>query len=226
MSSTPPPAPPSIDSAALLDAARELDGAPAVDIIRWAVERFGSSLVLATSMTDTVMVHLATSVDPNIEVVFLDTGFHFAETLGTLRKAVARHALRITVERPAADAADVWAAGSAACCHARKVAPLDRALAGRSAWMAGLRRADGVERAETPVVQLDRRGLVKVNPIATWSDTEVEAYQVRHDLVRNPLIAEGYPSIGCWPCTEPAGADDPRAGRWVDSDRTECGLHL
>ena len=198
----------------------------ATEAVRWAVAEHGAGLVLATSMTDSVLVHVATQVEPDIEVVFLDTGFHFAETLGTLRRSVAKYALHITVEQPARDAADVWADGSEACCAARKVAPLNRALEGRTAWLSGLRKADSATRASTSTVEIDRRGLVKVNPPATWSDDDVEQYIAEHDIVVNPLIAAGYPSIGCWPCSEPAAGDDSRSGRWVGSDKTECGLHI
>lgn len=205
--------------------ARTLEDASATEIITAAHTQHGDGLVLTTSMTDTVLLDLALRVAPDIEVVFLDTGFHFAETLATLRRAVARHRLRITVERPAADAADVWADGVEACCAARKVAPLERALTGRTAWLSGLRRADGPSRATTAVVERDRRGLVKYNPLATWSDDDVARYIGDHDLLVNPLIAQGYPSIGCWPCTEPPTDDDARSGRWQGTTKTECGLH-
>ena len=122
---------------------------------------------------------------------------------------------------------DPWADGPEACCRARKGEPLDAFLAGRSAWMTGLRRADSPERAATPVVQLDQRGLVKVNPLAAWTDDDVDRYVAEHDPVANPLLFEGYPSIGCWPCTEPVDpADDARAGRWAGLGKTECGIHL
>jgi phosphoadenosine phosphosulfate reductase len=122
---------------------------------------------------------------------------------------------------------DRWKIDTDGCCAARKVAPLEEALAGRDAWMSGLRRADDPSRAETPIVSRDRRGLVKVNPLATWSDADVDAYVAEHDVVTNPLLQRGYPSIGCWPCTRPVGpGEDARAGRWSGSTKTECGLHL
>jgi len=103
---------------------------------------------------------------------------------------------------------------------------MERALRGRVAWLSGLRRADSRARAHTPVVQRDRRGLVKVNPLAAWTDEEVAAYIAAHDVPVNPLVARGYPSIGCWPCTTPAEVTDGRAGRWHGTEKTECGLHL
>jgi phosphoadenosine phosphosulfate reductase len=197
------------------------------EIIGWAADRFGSRLVMTASFADTLLIDLATSVFPDIEVVFLDTGFHFAETLETVRRAMARYSLNLHVVRPEADAADVWRDGSDACCAARKVAPLERTLLGRAdAWLSGLRRADHAGRAATPIVELDRRGLVKVNPIATWSDEQVDAYVRDHDVLVNPLGYQGYASIGCWPCTEPvAEGDDARSGRW-GGRKAECGLHL
>jgi phosphoadenosine phosphosulfate reductase len=196
----------------------------ATDIVAWSVETFGSRICVAASMADTVLIDVATKVDPDIEVVFLDTGFHFAETLNTVRRAMERYGLNLTVLRPAADAPDVWAAGSAACCEARKVAPLERYLtASADGWLSGLRRADDPGRADAPIVSLDKRGLVKVNPMAAMTDAEYERYVDEHDVLVNTLQLDGYASIGCWPCTERA---DDRSGRWAGSNKTECGLHL
>ena len=128
---------------------------------------------------------------------------------------------------PDLDAADVWAYGQEACCKARKVDLLDRALAGKVAWLSGLRRDDSGARASAPIVEVDRRGLIKVNPMAAWPADDADAYGRDHDVIRNPLLADGYTSTGCWPCTElPAPGADPRSGRWAGSTRTECGLHL
>jgi phosphoadenosine phosphosulfate reductase len=203
------------------------ESAHPVEIIRWAVAMFGDSLCLTTSFQDTLLVDLAVSVDPEVEVVFLDTGFHFAETLDVLRRAQARYSLHLRVERPDPDAADVWAYGQEACCKARKVDLLDRALAGKVAWLSGLRRDDSGARASAPIVGVDRRGLIKVNPMAAWPADDADAYVQDHEVIRNPLFADGYTSVGCWPCTErPAPGADPRSGRWAGSTRTECGLHL
>jgi phosphoadenosine phosphosulfate reductase len=178
-------------------------------------------------MGDTVLVHLATQVDPNVEVVFLDTGFHFAETISTVRRAQRRYSLNLRVLRPAADAPDLFQVGTEGCCAARKVALLDRALSGKAAWMTGLRRAEADTRTATPIVSYDKRGLLKVCPIATWTDEQVETYIADNDVVVNPLLYSGYPSIGCWPCTTPVvEGEDARSGRWAGSGKTECGLHL
>lgn len=214
----------------------QLDDHSATAIIGWAVDRFGDGLCLAASMGDTVLIDLVARTAPEVEVVFLDTGFHFAETLGTVRQVMRRHALRVTVVRPedhqpaGTPLPDPWNDGTEACCRARKGEPLDRFLTGRSAWMTGLRRADSADRADTPVVELDRRGLIKINPLAAWTDADVERYVAERELagegpVVNPLTYAGYPSIGCWPCTEPAGIEGGRSGRWAGSARTECGIH-
>jgi phosphoadenosine phosphosulfate reductase len=203
------------------------EAASAAEVIRWAADTFGSGLTLAASMADTVLVHLATTVDPDLDVAFLDTGFHFAETLATVRQAQSRYRLNLRVERPVPDAPDLFAVGTDGCCAARKVALLDRALEGKAAWMTGLRRTEATTRAATPIVSIDKRGLVKICPIATWTDEQVDNYIQLHALVVNPLLTQGYPSIGCWPCTEPVvEGEDARAGRWAGSTKTECGLHL
>lgn len=194
------------------------------EIVRWAAARFGRRLAMTASFADTTLIDIATSVAPDIEVLFFDTGFHFAETLNTVRRAMERYALNLTVLRPAADAPDVWAHGSASCCAARKVDPLDSYLPLHAdAWLSGLRRADDPGRSDAPIVSIDRRGLVKVNPLATMTDDAYEAYVAEHDVLVNTLRLDGYASIGCWPCTEPS--TDGRAGRWGGT-KTECGLHL
>ena len=215
-------------SAAEVDALNErFEAAHPAEVIRWATDAFGDGLCLTTSFSDTLLVDLAVAVDPDIEVVFLDTGLHFAETLDTLRRAMVRYGLHLRVERPDGDAPDLFELGTDACCASRKVAPLDRALADKRAWLAGMRRDDHAGRAYTPIVQVDRRGLVKVNPLAAWPAAEADAYAAEHDIVLNPLLAEGYESVGCWPCTErPPDDADARSGRWADSTRTECGIHL
>jgi phosphoadenosine phosphosulfate reductase len=204
-----------------------LEGAPAEDVVRWAADTFGERLCLTTSLTDAVLVDLVARVAPGTEVVFLDTQYHFPETLATLDVVRERYPVKLQVRRPDVPRDDLWRTDTDACCAVRKVAQLDAALAGKEAWLSGLRRDDSPDRADTPLVQRDRRGLVKVNPIATWTDDDVALYIELHDVPVNPLVARGYPSVGCWPCTQPvAEGDDKRAGRWAGSAKTECGLHL
>ncbi len=205
-----------------------LSGAGPTDVIRWAVDEFGNRICVTASFADTLLIDFATKVDPDMEVVFIDTGFHFPETLRTVKRAMVRYALNLTVLRPAATSADLWAHGIDTCCGTRKIAPLERHLiANADAWMSGLRRDDSTERATTPVISLDRRGLVKVNPLAAWSAEELNEYAAANDVLVNPLSFEGYPSIGCWPCTTPTDPSDTdkRAGRWAGSTKTECGIH-
>lgn len=203
------------------------EGRSAAEIVERALERFGSRLCLTASMADTVLVHLATQVDPDIEVVFLDTGFHFSDTVLTVRRAQTRYGINLRVERPAPDAPDLFSVGTEGCCAARKVAVLDRALADKDAWLTGLRRADSAARAASPIVSRDRRGLVRIAPLAMWTDDDVARYVAANDVIVHPLLGQGYPSIGCWPCTEPVlDGEDLRAGRWRGSEKTECGLHL
>ena len=204
---------------------RRFESAQPTEIVAWAAARFGSRLALTASFADTLLIDIAVGVDPDIEIVFLDTGFHFSETLETVREAMDRYALHLTVLRPSSEADDVWSGGTDACCGARKTETLARYLPSHvDAWLSGMRRSDDTSRASTPIVALDRRGLVKVNPLATMTDTEVYNYIADHDVIVNPLASQGYASIGCWPCTEPS--DVGRDGRWSGSAKTECGLHL
>ena len=201
---------------------RAFEGQPASKIVRWAVDRFHPRLALLSSFTDAVLIDLAVRVEPSIEVVFIDTGHHFPETLDTVDLVRRRYGLNlrmVTVGPEPAPLVD-------GCCSATKVLQLDRALAGREAWLSGLRRADAPSRADAPIVSVDRRGLVKVNPLATWTDDDVAGYIAEHDVPVNPLVFRGYLSVGCRPCTQPvADGADPRSGRWAGTARTECGIH-
>jgi phosphoadenosine phosphosulfate reductase len=195
-------------------------------IIRWAVDTFHPHLCLTASMTDAVLIDLAVAVEPSVEVVFIDTGYHFPETLETVENVRRRYGLNLRIMTVAAQEPELWKADPENCCSAVKVGQLDRALTGKEAWMSGLRRSEAATRSAAPIVARDLRGLVKVNPIAKWTDLDVKGYIKDHDVPVNPLLDQGYLSIGCWPCTKPVepGAD-PRSGRWAGSDKTECGLH-
>jgi phosphoadenosine phosphosulfate reductase len=207
----------------LAEVSRSFEGAPASRVIRWAVDRFSPHLSLLASMNDAVLVDLAVKVDPSVEVVFIDTGHHFPETLQTLERVRRHYGLNLRIVTVGPEPAPLGAEG---CCSAAKVAQLDRALVGRDAWLSGLRRSEAVTRADAPIVGLDRRGVVKVNPLATWTDDDVAGYIAEHGVPVNPLLSQGYLSVGCRPCTFPVIAgDDPRSGRWAGTDRTECGLH-
>jgi phosphoadenosine phosphosulfate reductase len=216
---------PSTDELELVS--KGFETAPPSAVVRWAVETFGDSLALAASFEDVALIDIATKLAPSIEVVFLDTEAHFPETLAFVDEVRARYDLNLTVTKPGREAA-AHPCGSASCCQFRKVEPLRRAIAGRRAWMTSLKRSDGPTRADTPIVGWDATfGLVKVNPLATWTDDDVECYLADHELPQHPLVSRGYRSIGCAPTTRPVADDeDPRAGRWAGLDKTECGLHV
>ncbi|MFR9780028.1 phosphoadenylyl-sulfate reductase [Micromonospora sp. MS34] len=217
------------------EAGRELEGAPALEIARWAAETFGDRFCVTSSMADGVLAHLVSRVAPGVDVVFLDTGLHFPETLRVRDEVARRLPVNVRSIRPRMTVGQqdgqygprLFNRSPDDCCQLRKVEPLERALTGYDAWAAGLRRDESPTRANTPVVAFDaRRGRVKVNPIAAWTQRDVDAYVARHDIPVNELLSRGYGSIGCWPCTRRTKAgEDPRAGRWAMFEKTECGLH-
>jgi phosphoadenosine phosphosulfate reductase len=210
----------------LADLNAKFERSSAGDIVEWAVERFHPKLCLTASMTDAVLIDVATAVEPSIEVVFIDTGYHFPETLETLEAVRRRYNLNLRVMTVPSSPVPLWKSDPANCCTFAKVAQLELALEGKLAWMSGLRRQESPSRRGAPIVSRDRRGLVKLNPLANWSDLDVDGYVADHDVPVNPLLAMGYPSIGCWPCTRPVAAgEDVRAGRWAGQDKNECGLH-
>jgi phosphoadenosine phosphosulfate reductase len=216
-------------------AGRELETASAQDIVRWAVDTFGDRFAIASSMEDGLMAHLASSVAPGVQVVFLDTGYHFPETLGTRDAVAATYDVRVRTVLPllsvkqqdAEYGAELWRTDPTACCNMRKVEPLARALAPYTAWASGIRRDEAVTRRDVRVVEWDaKRQMVKVNPIATWDQQQVDDYVAEHGVLLNPLVYDNYPSIGCAPCTrQVAPGEDPRSGRWAGLSKVECGLH-
>lgn len=226
-----------VDGAAFAAAAAaELEEASATEIIRWAADTFGDRLCLTSSMADALMVDLVSGVVPGIDVVFLDTGYHFPETLGT-RDAVAQtYPVNLITVQPTRTVAEqdrdlgprLYGRDPNLCCHLRKVEPLQRALEPYDAWLTGLRRDEAVTRRDVGVVQWDaRKRKIKVNPIARWTQADVDAYVAEHGVLVNPLQYDGYPSIGCAPCTRRvAEGADPRSGRWAGTGKVECGLHV
>lgn len=218
------PSPALLEELAAADA--RLAHAPVSKAIEWAVERFGGDLVLAASFQDVALIDLAHGVDPGVEVVFCDTEAHFPETLAFVEEIEKRYELRLTVTRPGPEAA-ASPCGTEGCCALRKVAPLRRVLETKRAWLTSLKRVDAPTRADAPVVGWDDIfGLVKVNPIVTWTDADVDAYLRDHGLPLHPLVPKGYLSIGCAPTTRPVtDGEDPRAGRWAGTGKIECGLH-
>jgi phosphoadenosine phosphosulfate reductase len=216
-------------------AGEELAGASAIEVLTWADEQFGSGWCVTSSMADAVVPHLAARVRPGVDVLFLDTGYHFAETIGT-RDAVAATlpvTLRtITPKRTVAEQDSsfgprLYERNPDQCCALRKVMPLRGSLSPYIAWASGLRRDEALTRADAKVVEWDaRRSMVKLNPIAAWTQDDVDAYIAEHDVIVNPLLSDGYGSVGCAPCTRRiANGEDARAGRWAGTSKTECGLH-
>ncbi len=215
--------------------AAELEGADASELLAWTDRHFRDRYVVASNMQDAVLVDLAATVRPGVPVLFLDTGYHFAETIGT-RDAVESvydvTVVNVVPEHTVAEqdrllGKDLFGRDPGECCRLRKVVPLRRALSGYSAWVTGIRRVESPTRAAAPLISFDEAfNLVKVNPLAAWTDADMQAYIEDRGILVNPLVEEGYPSIGCAPCTaRPNQGEDPRSGRWQGRSKTECGLH-
>ncbi|HEX2705609.1 MAG TPA: phosphoadenylyl-sulfate reductase [Candidatus Lustribacter sp.] len=205
------------------------------EVLEWAGHAFGDKLTVASSMGDTVLIHLAGVAIPGVDVFFIDTGYHFAETLGTRDAYGVMLPLLIRTIAPRQSVAEqdsehgsrLFEREPDRCCALRKVEPLERALVDRQAWVSGLRRADAVTRTGVELVGWDvKRAIAKLNPIAAWTDEDVERYTAENAVFENPLKQIGYASIGCAPCTRPVRpGEDPRAGRWAGRAKVECGLH-
>jgi len=213
----------------------ELELAPAEVIIEWAAATFGERFCVTSSMGDAVLAHLAAKVVPGVDVVFLDTGYHFAETIGTRDAVAATMNVNLLTITPAQTVAEqdvehgprLHERDPDLCCALRKVRPLAESLTAYDAWATGLRRAETHNRVIAPVIGWDaKKQKVKVSPMARWSDDDVDRYIAENGVLVNPLVYDGYPSIGCAPCTRrvEAGAD-PRSGRWAGMNKTECGIH-
>ena len=221
---------------ALADEAQQrFEDAPASEVLAWAGRTFGTDLVVASSMADTHLVHLAQAAAPGVHVLFLDTGYHFPETIGT-RDAVGAvydvNLISITprqtvAEQDAEHGPKLHDRDPELCCALRKVEPLERGLSPYTAWVNGMRRVDAPTRKDIRVVDFDaKRGMVKISPIAAWTDEDVADYVEKHGVLVNPLFQDGYTSIGCEPCTRRVQpGEDPRAGRWAGTAKTECGIH-
>ncbi|MFE5022325.1 phosphoadenylyl-sulfate reductase [Streptomyces sp. NPDC056656] len=216
-------------------AGRDLEDASALEILDWAVDTFGKRFCVTSSMEDAVVAHLASRARPGVDVVFLDTGYHFEETIGTRDAVEAVMDVNVITLTPRQTVAEQDAEFGPKlhdrdpdlCCAMRKVKPLEDGLSSYTAWATGLRRDESPTRANTPVVGWDeKRRKVKVSPIARWTQDDVEAYVAEHGVLTNPLLMDGYGSVGCAPCTRRLlEGEDARAGRWAGSNKTECGIH-
>ncbi len=217
-------------------AAPRLSRASTDEVLAWAADEFGLGLAVACSMADAVLPHLVSRHVPGVDVLFLDTGYHFPETLGTRDAVAATLPVRVVDVEPLlsvpqqdeAYGTDLFRHDPTACCRMRKVEPLAEQLIGYEAWVTGVRREESPTRTDTPLVGWDHtHGLVKINPVAAWTFDEVVAYARTHGVLVNPLLEDGYPSIGCAPCTRRVSAgEDLRAGRWSGFSKVECGIHL
>jgi len=217
------------------EAAETLKGASADAVVQWALRTFADRLCITSSMTDAVIIDIASRHAPGIDVIFLDTGYHFAETIGTRDAVSVVYPVNVinvtpptTVEEQDAELGPkLYARNPDLCCYLRKVVPLEQSLEPYDAWITGVRREETDARSDTKVVQWDpRRQMVKVNPIVEWTQQDVDDYIREHGVLVNPLVYDGYPSIGCQTCTARVtpGAD-PRSGRWAGTAKTECGIH-
>ncbi|MFB6991245.1 phosphoadenylyl-sulfate reductase [Streptomyces sp. NPDC056230] len=216
-------------------AGRELEDASAPEILQWAAGTFGKRFCVTSSMEDAVVAHLASRALPGVDVVFLDTGYHFPETIGTRDAVEAVMDVNVITLTPRQTVAEQDAEHGPGlhdrdpdlCCKLRKVKPLEEGLSSYTAWATGLRRDESPTRANTPVVGWDeKRQKVKISPIARWTQDDVDAYVAEHGVLTNPLLMDGYASVGCAPCTRRVlEGEDARAGRWAGRGKTECGLH-
>ncbi|WNG85787.1 phosphoadenylyl-sulfate reductase [Mycobacterium sp. ITM-2016-00317] len=209
--------------------------ATAQELLAWTDENFAGNYIVASNMQDAVLVDLAAKVRPGVDVLFLDTGYHFVETIGTRDAVEAVYDVNVVNVRPEHSVAEqdallgknLFERNANECCRLRKVVPLSKSLSGYSAWVTGIRRVEAPTRANAPLISWDKAfGLVKINPLAAWTDEDMQAYIDANGILVNPLVDEGYPSIGCAPCTnKPVEGADPRSGRWLGQSKTECGLH-
>ena len=219
-----------------ISAGAELEHAPAELIMEWALDRFDGQIAIAASMADAVLIDMAARIKPGVPVLFVDTGYHFVQTLKTRDEVAQRYDVQLLTITPRHTVAEqnethgpeLFARDPDLCCAMRKVEPFERALEPYDAWISGVRRHDSLTRRKARVAEWDyKRKKVKVNPLASWTDDDVERYIEKHNVVVNPLVREGYPSIGCAPCTRRVlEGEDARSGRWAGLEKTECGLHL
>ncbi len=212
-------------------------GAPAEELLLWSLESFAPNVCLATSFgpQSIVLMHMLSRLRPKAPIFYLDTDLLFDETYALQSELSTRLGLEfvrvapsLTVEQQSTQYGhELWSNDPDRCCHLRKVLPLRKYLASKEAWITGIRRCGSRYRRQSALVEWDtQNGLVKLNPLLDWSDEQVWVYLKRHDLPTNPLHEQGYPSIGCRPCTRPVRpGEDPRAGRWPGTGKTECGIH-
>lgn len=229
---------PPFDRTQIESASRELEGKPPEHILRWAVEAFGNRLTMATAFgaEGCCLIHMLAVIDPSIRIFNLETGYQFQETLELRDRLKDRYGIEVEYIRPELTVEEyereyggpLYRHRPDQCCHDRKILPLRQTLVGYEAWISAIRRDQTLDRQKAGTVAWDAKfNLVKVNPLLSWTRKDVWSFIVKHDVPYNPLHDRGYPSIGCWPCTQPVGNDeDERAGRWAGTAKKECGLHV
>lgn len=216
----------------------EFEGQSPEALLKWVITAFGRDVVLTCSFggpTGMVLLDMVARIGQNTPVVFLDTDLLFPETYALAEAAARQYGITIERRRPALsleaqdlqEGPQLYARDPDRCCGIRKVTPLAEALRPYAAWISGVRRDQASTRATTDLVQWNsRHNLLKLNPLAHWSEREVWAYIHRQNVPYNPLLDAGYASLGCAPCTRPSSSADPRAGRWSGFAKVECGIHL
>lgn len=221
----------------LEEVALRLRDAGPEEILRWAVERFYPKLTMATAFgaEGCAIIHMLAEIEPRVRIFNLDTGYQFRETLELRDRIAEKYGIEVEMIRPSTTVAEyesihggpLYETHPDRCCHDRKILPLRRAIVGYEGWISSIRGDQSKDRANTPKVGWDKKfNLVKINPLLNWTKKDVWTYVVANGVPYNPLHDAGYPSIGCWPCTQPvAPGDDERAGRWAGKAKTECGLH-
>ena len=222
----------------IAEASRLLDGQSPEKILRWAVAEFFPKLTMATAFgpEGNCIIHMLAEIEPRVRIFNLETGYQFHETMELRERIKQRYGIEVEYVRPAMTIHEyeeehggpLYTHRSDQCCYDRKTVPLRGALVGYKAWISGIRKDQTADRGKAEVVQWDAKfGLVKVNPLLSWTKNEVWKFITAHDVPYNPLHDQGYPSIGCWPCTKAvAPGEDDRAGRWSGSMKKECGLHV
>ncbi|MEX0937903.1 MAG: phosphoadenylyl-sulfate reductase [Pirellulales bacterium] len=239
--STPQPGPPPEAPPELLESLRvqseRLEAASPLEIIRWAVEQYHTGLTMATAFgpEGCVILHFLAQVEPRTHVFNLDTGYQFQETLDLRDRIALRYGIEVEMKQPELTVEQyeklhggpLYQTNPNQCCFDRKVKVLRQAVVGRTAWMSGIRRDQSPDRARAAIVGWDKKfQLVKISPLANWTKGQVWDLIVKENVPYNPLHDQGYPSIGCWPCTRAVtSGEDDRSGRWSGTGKTECGLH-
>jgi phosphoadenosine phosphosulfate reductase len=226
------------DQERLAAASAMLQGKSPQEILRWAVKTFHPKLTMATAFgaEGCCLIHMLAEIEPTMRIFNLETGYQFAETLELRERIKSRYGIEVEYVRPELTVAEYEAEHGGPlyrhrpdqCCHDRKILPLRNAVVGYDAWLSAIRSDQTKDRAVAKVVQWDAKfSLVKINPLLGWTKKDVWAFVVKHDVPYNPLHDQGYPSIGCWPCTRPVQeGEDERAGRWAGTAKKECGLHV